>query len=126
MPTYQQHVTRLFNTLRRINPGNGFEEEYTYYEVRATLDIVNHVGNEQTPTKEFEVVFTAAGMLETSWTGYFKVDIHPEFVFEVTYNRKDESSELSSYKVIPNRKHRSSIRRRARFDEEISQIRGGY
>jgi hypothetical protein len=126
--THQEHVTRLFNQLRRIDPGTDFGHEYAYYEVRGTMDVVNHVGNDQDPTAKFEVIFTAAGMLEETWTGYFKVDIHPDYVFEVVYSRKDESSTLSYFKVVPRRGVRNnSLRRKTtRFTDEISQIRSGY
>jgi hypothetical protein len=118
---FQEHITRLFHTLRQINPAKDFESEYAYYEVRAEMDIVNHVGINENPNKVFEVIFTGAGMLETSWTGYFKVDIHPEFIFEVAYSRVDETSNLSYYKVVPRRSVKSSsIRRRhSNFDDEI-------
>jgi hypothetical protein len=125
---FQQHVTALFHTLRDIDPRAGFEQEYTYYEVRATMDVVNHVGNDENPSLEFEVIFTGAGMLQETWTGYFKVDVHPEYIFEVVYSRKTESSSLSYYKVVPRRTIRSSSlrRRTTRFADEISQTRSGY
>lgn len=127
MPVFGEHIRQLFNRLHGVDPRLGIEHEGEYYEIRAELDVVQYVGNEQNLESVFDVVFVGAGMTEENWTGFFKVDIHPDFLFEVTYVRKDHTSSLSYYRIVPQRSFRTRSRRKAaRFDEEISLMRGNY
>jgi hypothetical protein len=127
MPTFAEHERQYFNRLRGINPADPANET-DYFETRALMDVVYHVANKRDPDDRFEVFLVAAGITDQYWSGFFKVDTMPGLVFEVSYDRRNETSTFETFKTCPTNKaiRTATSRRRAQVDEEIQLIKRSW